>query len=121
MPLEGLFGAEIAEAELVNVHHVDVAEVLRVGRKVPRLDDVLAHLDLLEVPYEMQLGVVLHHTATGAQLLNLLFWLHDRRDLLLCLCRYRRVGHVDVNGTGHACAVFLAERRQRGPCLGGHE
>ena len=61
VPVEGAFGAEVAEAELVEVDHVGVGEFLWVGGEVPGFDLVLAHLDLGKVADEMELGWVLHH------------------------------------------------------------
>lgn len=99
MPLVGLLAAEVRQAELVDVDEVQVGEVLRVRREIPRLDDVFAHLDLLEVAHQVQLRVVLHHAASCTQFLDLLLRLHDRGDFFFYLGHPIRHLHVLLQAT----------------------
>lgn len=117
VPLKGLARREIRQTKLVNVDHVDVSKLLGVRTEIPRLDDVLAHLDLVEVAHEVELGVVLDHRPSRAQFLNLLLGLQDRGHLLLRLGGHVR--HFDVGASrGELRAVFVTQTGQRSAGLG---
>lgn len=98
---EGAFGAValellqvvvVGEAELADVDHVRLGEGLRVGREVPGLHLVRAHLDALQVAHAADLRLVLRHAAPGTQLLDLLL---AREGLVL-----RRGGPGGFGGRG---------------------
>ena len=108
--LEGFLRGEVGEAELIDVDEIYVSIFRWVRTKIPRLDLVQAHLDLVDVPNEMQLCVILHHRAPRPEFLDLLFWIRERRDFLLCFRQAVGIGHLDV-GTC-ACGSLAAVLRQ---------
>lgn len=71
--LEGPPGAEIRQAELADVDHVFFGEGQRVGREVPGLHFVRAHLHAAEIAHPRNLRLVLRHAATRAEFFDLLF------------------------------------------------
>lgn len=108
------FGArEVAEAELVDVHELGVGVFGRVGREVPRLDLVEAHLDLGDVAHEVELRVVLDHRAAGAEFFDLLFWIGEGGELFFRFHYGVCIRHVGV-GAGGAVAAGRCEGRAGG-------
>lgn len=119
-----LLAAEVREAELVHVHQVQVCELLRIRREVPRFDDVFSHLDLLEIAHQVQLRVVLDHAAACAELLDLFLRFQDLGDFFFGLRHVRHL-HVLLCAADSADraedTVILAERRQGRARLSGEE
>ena len=72
VPLERPLAAEVAQAELADVHHLFLRERERVRREVPGFHLVRAHRDAREVAHARDFGLVLCHGPAGAELLDLL-------------------------------------------------
>ena len=96
--LEGAAAVEVAEAELVDVDHVDVGVGGWVGREVPGLDVELAHLETVEVADAVDLRRILRHAAAGSEPLELLLPGHLALFFLGLGLGEADVDHVDVVG-----------------------
>lgn len=71
--VELALAAKVQQAHFAYVHEVAVAVLDGVGGKVPRLDLVHPHLDLLEVAHAADFGLVLRHGAARPQLFDFFF------------------------------------------------
>lgn len=116
---EGFRAGEVREAELVDVDEVYVRVFGGVGREVPGLDLVEAHLDFGDVADEVQLCVVLDHRPAGAEFFDLLLWVGEWGEFLFDFGEGVGVGHVDVGcGRGAVTAVLGKGRAGRGGGFG---
>ena len=71
MSLKGEQRRGIAEAEFANIDRLGRGEGCWVRRKVPGLNFVSAHLHTSQISHAADFGLILRHTTTSAEFLNL--------------------------------------------------